>query len=115
MRALALAAGLAVLPGLAAAQSGCAEIRFAAGAYSGTVSGTTPIAGEDCYRIGVVPGQRVRVELQSRGNVQIGIDGRFTFDQVIEFTTRSSDYEIWVSRIGNGPGGDPFSLRVTIR
>ena len=110
-----MAAGLAVLPGLATADLTCAEIRFAPGAYSGIVSGNTPIAGEDCYRIGVVPGQRVRVELQSQGNVQIGINGRFIFDPVIEFTTRSSDYEIWVSRIGNGPGGDPFSFRVTIR
>ena len=115
MKALAFAAGLVLMPGLAAAQLACAELRFAAGASSGVVSGNTPVVGEACYRIGVSPGQRVRVDLESYGNVQIGINGRFTLLNVIEFTTQARAYEIWVSKISNGPGGDPYRLQVTIR
>jgi hypothetical protein len=113
-----LSSSIHLVPGVAAAQERCQEIRFAPGASSGTIEGEIPPEAQLCYTIKVGDGQRAEalIEGPEAQFPVIMIDG-LTGDggeQSVSWLTRAGTYEVRVMTLFRYGANTPFRLRLSV-
>jgi hypothetical protein len=94
---------------------GCAEIRFARGAFSGEVTGVAQPDGIVCYTVGVGDGQTARVRVIGNNGMAFNIPGVAENQDDVRFVTRRGTYRIDVYQTFRAVRAEPFRLFVEIR
>ena len=115
MKPILLALAALVTVASPALSKTCQEIRFAAGAYSGIVSGASRFDDYVCYGIGVSPGQTVQIEILQGGNTAFSVPGVSDGQISMAFRATAGRYEIRVFQLFRSATDEAFRMQVTVR